>query len=252
LTLVDQVEVYKSLYSWSVPTIIISTSISAMIEQGFLIHRFHYLSKNHFISFVLAFLVVVHVVFYFIAGIFVGLHPDLRFNHRHSLGTVAATIATALSAVIDVSIALALVIQLRKMKTAFRSTNGLIRRVSINSIASGCAVSIFGVILPILFQLRANVILVFAMTLGRFYSITVLVNLVMLKRTLEHTSVIHTDGDFERSVVLSDSLHVHRSAVIRVNSDLSGKPSLFVETPVPTSTSKPDYPPKQSTSSSCQ
>ncbi|TFK67730.1 hypothetical protein BDN72DRAFT_82456 [Pluteus cervinus] len=210
------------LFRWRFPITIITTSLAAMVEQYLLIHRFRTLSKSVFVSFIIGLLVVFHVSFNFLAGISMAIDPNFDFGPN--LATVSVTIATALCAFIDVLIPGALVLTLRKMKTSFHSTNGLIRRVSINVIASGLTVGLFGISVPLVFQLRSNGIPVVTGTFGRLYTLTVLVNLLLTNSSSSRTgenSGIHTDGDLENSVALSDSMlltPVHRCPSISYHS----------------------------------
>ncbi|KAK0479653.1 hypothetical protein IW261DRAFT_1478509, partial [Armillaria novae-zelandiae] len=110
---------YILVQNWAVPTYVILSGISACNVQLFLSYRFWTLTKNIYIT----------VIGGAIAnGITVVYHSDYA-QRDFNIKTVTA--------VADVSIACALIVQLRSSKPVFQETKVLIRRLTIMAVQIG-------------------------------------------------------------------------------------------------------------------
>ncbi|KAF8897312.1 hypothetical protein BD779DRAFT_1667309 [Infundibulicybe gibba] len=178
MTLVPFVAPPVPYHRWPYPVLTVSTGISAFIEQTFLTYRFYKLSENRPISSIIFLAVSVHTVFTIYAGVSMGVNPSYTSN----LGVTAVTVAVSMRSVVDILIPLGIVWQLRKADTSFASTKNLVRRISVSTISSGTGVALMGLVFLGLFWSRSLVFDIFCKLLGRLYSITILVNLLLRKR----------------------------------------------------------------------
>jgi hypothetical protein len=109
------------------------------------------------------------------------IHKDIG-TRRSSI--VPVTTWLTLSATTDCSIAVALVIQLRRMRSGFKSSEGLVRRIAFTSIQTGAATSILALLslgaftcIMMTNDLLNNVSIAFGFCLGCTYTLTMLHNL---------------------------------------------------------------------------
>ncbi|KAF5345922.1 hypothetical protein D9758_011416 [Tetrapyrgos nigripes] len=143
---------------WSLAPMIIATFATSTIVQIFLTHRYY------------------QTVFGVIAAIWPGVKAE-QFNFAKA----AIIIALTFSAATDVFIAIVTLVKLRTMPTAFTSTRNLIQRVSIHAIACGmvnASASLLDLIL--MFNSSTGFIVIFSI-LGRIYTLTLLVNFILLR-----------------------------------------------------------------------
>ncbi|KAJ6475163.1 hypothetical protein DFH09DRAFT_1217540 [Mycena vulgaris] len=192
------------------PFFVYTTGIVAAMAQSFLTSRYLLLTKNKFIALTLFFLITV------------------------------ASIWLVAEAVTDIAIALALLLQFRKVKSPFKETRSLVNRLAAQSIQTGAAgatvafasVAANGGFLGLPLSIPGSHIQVptgIAYCLGRIYCITMLVVLNRRKTGKtwpdggtssggnsrsrgEHGNQQRSEGGDEYG-----GIHVHRTAVVRID-----------------------------------
>ncbi|KAF5371503.1 hypothetical protein D9615_009589 [Tricholomella constricta] len=197
---------------WTTPVLILTTAVSAMLEQSFLIYRVYALSHCKVVCGFLLLLVVTHVAFSILSSVELSIHPEFG----PGIAIMATTVAFCVAAALDILIPIALIWQLRKFTSIFESTKNLVRRLSIKAISSGSVVAITGILFLILFWLQIPEYLIITSTFGRLYSLTVLVNLLGRKprETRNHTSgSSNTDGGFNVSGLFNVELTTPSSRI---------------------------------------
>jgi len=162
---------------WTLPVLIITTALNAMMEQSFLIYRFFMLSRAKVITSCLVLLMWTHVAFAIWSAIYLFLHPQFGVNN----GSITRTIAYCVKAAVDILIPCSLIWQLRKTRSPLRSTTNLIRRLSAHALTSGSLTAIIGIVFIALFWSRRPGFSVISYIFGRIYTITFLANLIARK-----------------------------------------------------------------------
>ncbi|KAJ7160075.1 hypothetical protein C8R46DRAFT_1106893 [Mycena filopes] len=170
-------------FGWPVGVLLVSTSLSALIEQAFMVYRYWKLVRHTAWSTVILLLAVAHTVLTVSA---VGLgEPQKTFAIAYGLDmtTVAAIICT----VVDVLIALSMVWTLSGIDPVWRSTQHLIRAVCIRALTTGAVVATVTILAMVTLILRSPdriVFDIFFSIMGRVYSLTILVNFIQQNRQL--------------------------------------------------------------------
>ncbi|KAJ7848357.1 hypothetical protein B0H14DRAFT_2768096 [Mycena olivaceomarginata] len=167
---------YLSTQPWSIPGYIVGTGITGAAVQIFLVRMLYALTKRWFWLPILGLFIMTGVVG---AGITVGsLFLDSSIHARDAL-VKWVTVWLAGSIAADISITAIFVIKLRTLKTDFRGTSSLIRRLSLASVRNGSITAAMTIATLIVFKLQpeTNTALLIEMTIGRVYSLCMLVNL---------------------------------------------------------------------------
>jgi hypothetical protein len=153
-----------------------ATSMTGFVVQSFLIRRYHYLSRRPLITWSLVFLSFGAIGGAFSSAIIIILHND--YGSRHII-FIPVTIWLVLSAATDCAIAAALVIQLHQMKSGFKASQSLIRKITVTTIQTGAATSVVALTALATFvpAVNSNVPTCFGFCLGCIYSLTMLHNL---------------------------------------------------------------------------
>ncbi|KAJ6583609.1 hypothetical protein DFH09DRAFT_1076009 [Mycena vulgaris] len=146
------------------PFYIYTTGIVAAMAQGFLTTRYLLLTKNKFITLILFFFITVAIGGAFGTATTLAIFP--RYKDRGKV-VIPATIWLVAEAVADISIALALLVQFRKVKSPFKETRRFLANNQSNSGFLGLPHSIPGSHI----QVPTGI----AYCLGRIYCITMLV-----------------------------------------------------------------------------
>ncbi|KAJ7166690.1 hypothetical protein C8R46DRAFT_265641 [Mycena filopes] len=165
--------------TWASPIYGACNALIAVIVNSYLISRFYSVSKNIFVTLLLLLMNMFAFVMALVTALY-GAGP----GHAESLAQLhklvsLATIWAIASSVTDVLIAASLVWTLRGMKTNFKDTDRLLRRVMGISVQNGCTTSIAsigGMISTILLPF-STVSLVFNYMLGPLFLLTLLSNL---------------------------------------------------------------------------
>ncbi|KAJ7738834.1 hypothetical protein DFH07DRAFT_965929 [Mycena maculata] len=167
---------------WGVPVYTICNTMAGTVVNSYLITRFYHMSKNIVMTIILCAVVLLALVMAFVGTL---LYPGLaNIKKAETLGLIWA-IACAVS---DVSIATSLVWQLGALRTTFKQTNHLIRRVMISLIQNGCVTSLAAVagLISAILRVDSNIATLFFFLLGPLYVLTLLSNFNL--RALNNTS----------------------------------------------------------------
>ncbi|KAG7448864.1 uncharacterized protein BT62DRAFT_1074385 [Guyanagaster necrorhizus] len=200
-SIVDVAHVYKylvigeaSLYqelSWTVPSAGLLTYTSASIAQAFFCYRYWTLTGNKWIAGLIIFLIVAHMLCNLVTNIYLLAHPsDL-------VAAVPLLITNAvICAATDVTIAGSLIWACWHMQTPYIQTRNILRRVMVQALTCGFTTAI-STSFMILFLFTAwNASYTLFAVLGRIYSLTILITLMLLKAMgRSDPSTIRIDGD---------------------------------------------------------
>jgi hypothetical protein len=169
-------EPYLRRRSWTIPTFLITTSLTAFVVQSFLIRRFHRLAKKPIITAALAVLSLGAIGGALSCAAIIFFHDDYIYRERI---ITPAIIWLSLSAGTDCAIAGTLVMQLHKMKSGFKGSEGMIRRITVTAIQTGTVTSVLALTAlgTFLGFVDTNISTSFGFCLGCFYTLTMLHNL---------------------------------------------------------------------------
>ncbi|RDB20272.1 hypothetical protein Hypma_012597 [Hypsizygus marmoreus] len=184
---------------WIVAVLGITRSITAVLEQTFLTYRFYILSRSKIISGFFIFLALLHLSFAMTSCIHLMRFPA-QLGPNISISKTVTTVAICISTTLDTLLPIALIWQLQKYSSHFRTTQSLIRRISIQAVSSGSVVALLGITFVILVRLLFLEFLLISLIFGRVYTITVLANLLSRKsRSSLSISRLHTSSDYDLS-----------------------------------------------------
>ncbi|KAJ7281095.1 hypothetical protein C8J57DRAFT_1501286 [Mycena rebaudengoi] len=216
---------------WFIPLYLFTTGTVAALVQGFLAARYWRLTRNKFITFTLFLFITVATGGAFACGVTITIFPE--YTNREKV-IIPATTWFITEAVTDISIASALLWELRKAKSSFKETRrracDLLNRLVAQTIQTGTAgASIaLAVLVAFLTNKESNVPSGIAYTLGRVYCITMLANLngrpirkpwsgrgtssgANPETRGEHGNQERSEGGEEFG-----GIHVHRTAVVHI------------------------------------
>ncbi|KAJ7367359.1 hypothetical protein DFH08DRAFT_837270 [Mycena albidolilacea] len=160
---------------WPVPVLLLSTALSALIEQFYMVHRYWIVTKNTVWSAFLLLLSVTHVAIAISSVSLGGPYKEYFVHNGLTMTTIAAIICT----VADVLISLSMVWSLSGFEPVSQSTRQLIRSVAMNALATGivvATVTALAMISLIVKSLNRNIFSLFFVIMGRVYSLTILMN----------------------------------------------------------------------------
>ncbi|KAJ7263516.1 hypothetical protein C8J57DRAFT_1513011 [Mycena rebaudengoi] len=171
---------YLQSQYWENPLYIFTTGVVAALAQGFLAAKYWLLTKNKFISFALFFFIMVATGGAFASGVTIATFPAYKDRRRV---IIPATIWFVTEAVTDISIALALLLEFRKVKSPFKETRNLLNRLVAQTIQTGAAGATvaLAILVAFLANNESNVPTGIAYCLGRVYCLTMLTNLNVRK-----------------------------------------------------------------------
>ncbi|KAJ8083010.1 hypothetical protein PM082_008871 [Marasmius tenuissimus] len=179
---------------WPLGAIIILTYMSSAWGQIYFVHRYWIIARNKIVSGLIVFGILVHVVFGFIAAIYVFVIRRIGYHFGVSASAVAATVC----ATTDILIAGSMFLKLRRIQTFNTSTQNLLARISLLAISSGVITATATTLMIVfLFTSHFNVFNLIFNSLGRIYTITIVVNSILVKQ--HHESVISHETSLSRS-----------------------------------------------------
>ncbi|KAF7364090.1 hypothetical protein MSAN_01067900 [Mycena sanguinolenta] len=161
---------------WFDPLFVFTTSVVAALAQTFLATRYWLLTKNKFITFILVFFIMVAAGGALASGAIIVIFP--QYKDRRKV-TIPATTWLLMEAVTDISIASALVLELRKLKSPIKKNRSLVNRLIAQTIQTGTAGATIAlaVLVAYLANKESNVTTAIAYCIGRVYCITMFANL---------------------------------------------------------------------------
>ncbi|KAF5388658.1 hypothetical protein D9757_004759 [Collybiopsis confluens] len=217
---------YLTKQYWPIFTFLMTTGIITTLVQGFLIVRYFTLSRNWFFLIFIFMLIGLALATCEATAVIFILWPDYAQRHRSKV-TVITWLSS--SAATDVGISLALIWQLRSIKTSFAQTESVIKRIIRQTIQTGSASSIIALCALVAFLNNdsSNVEGMFAFILEKVYVITLLANVNIRKGGQGRDTSFNTDEEMMKKTpridptVTVDAIQVHRTVtVIRVEDDV--------------------------------
>ncbi|KAF8146095.1 hypothetical protein K438DRAFT_1991171 [Mycena galopus ATCC 62051] len=163
------------------PLFVFTTSVVAALAQSFLTTRYWLLTKNKFITCILVFFITVAAGGALASGATIVVFPQYK---DRSKVTIPATTWLLIEAVTDISIALALVLELRKMKSPIKKNRSLVNRLVAQTIQTGTAGATIAltVLVAYLANKESNVTTAIAYCIGRVYCITMVCTSINILR----------------------------------------------------------------------
>ncbi|KAJ7327865.1 hypothetical protein DFH08DRAFT_967662 [Mycena albidolilacea] len=168
--------VYLADQHWPLSLHLFTTAVIAILIQSFLVVRYWRLTRNILVTLLNSFLVIVALGGSFACAVILAMFP--AFKDREKI-KIPATIWLVTEAVVDLSIAAALLWQLRKIRPTLVETQSVLDRLVALTIQSGTATTTLAVaaLIGFLWKEESNISTGFAYTLGRVYVLSMLANL---------------------------------------------------------------------------
>ncbi|KAJ7666485.1 hypothetical protein B0H14DRAFT_3539399 [Mycena olivaceomarginata] len=166
--------VYLADQNWGIPLYLFTTAIIAILVQSFLVVRYWWL--NILVALLNCFLIIVAFGGSMTVGVIIAMFPAFRDRDKVK---IPATIWLVTEAVADLSIAAAMLWELRKARPTLNESRSVLDRLVALTIRTGTASATLAVAALIAFLLRDdnNVSVGIAYTLGRVYVLSMLANL---------------------------------------------------------------------------
>ncbi|KAK7022089.1 hypothetical protein R3P38DRAFT_2959295 [Favolaschia claudopus] len=171
ITLLDDIDNPQ----WPAAALLISTGLSALIEQTFMVHRYWMVTRNTIWSLFITLFALAHMSLAIAVVILGGLYNEFATNDPLPLTSIAAILCT----VADVLIALSMVWSLSGFDVVSQSTKHLIRSICLNALASGAVVAtvtVLAMITLLVESIDLHIFSVFFVIMGRIYSLTIIMN----------------------------------------------------------------------------
>ncbi|KAJ6504993.1 hypothetical protein C8R45DRAFT_1090755 [Mycena sanguinolenta] len=210
------------------PLYLFATGLVAALAQSFLAARYWLLTRNKFVALTLFCFITVAIGGAFACGIRIAQFPE--YTNRKKV-VIPATTWLITGAVADISIASALLWELRKAKSSFKETRSRLNRLVSQTIKTGTAgASIaLAVLVAFLANKESNVPTGIAYSLGPIYCITMLVNLNSREsgkswsgRATSSGANVENRGERSNHELSEGgntygSIHVHRTAMVHID-----------------------------------
>ncbi|KAH7103311.1 hypothetical protein BKA62DRAFT_636327 [Auriculariales sp. MPI-PUGE-AT-0066] len=208
---------------------VVTQCIGVVSMHGFLITRYHILSKRWYITLPLAMVAALsfigQILLMWAINVFTTLEERIKL-------TTYAYLYLASSAAADVLIATALSLELLRVKTSFRKTRSIVQRLLNASITTGAVTASFAILSLVTFIARptTNIAVGFGFCIGRMCSLTVMLNLNLRKHEgrIGSTNVANTtvnsiplDTGFRftsHGQSQTNGITVHQQSVVHVES----------------------------------
>ncbi|KAJ7041657.1 hypothetical protein C8F04DRAFT_1079613, partial [Mycena alexandri] len=159
------------------PFLSISNATAGLIVNAYLIYRFCTVSKNITVALLLGLLNLFSFVMAFLPSLMYGGVGQRTLEDIQKVAPLAIVWSTA-CAMCDVAIAISLVWTLRGMKTTFKDTDRLLRRVIVISVRNGCTTGLasIGAMLGTIILPFSTIASIFLYMLAPLYLLTLLSN----------------------------------------------------------------------------
>ncbi|KAF7328257.1 hypothetical protein MVEN_02565600 [Mycena venus] len=167
---------YLADQHWPIPLYLFTTAIIAVVIQSFLVIRYWWFTRNIFVTLLNSFLCIVAFGGAVACGVIIAMFP--AFKEREKV-RIPATIWLVTEAVADLSIAAALLWELRKARPTLVDTRSVLDRLVALTIRTGTATATLavGTVIAFLLKEETNISVGIAYTLGRVYVLSMLANL---------------------------------------------------------------------------
>ncbi|KAJ6506957.1 hypothetical protein C8R45DRAFT_971104 [Mycena sanguinolenta] len=168
--------VYLSKQPWPIPLYLFTTAMIAILVQSFLVGRYWWFTRNVVVTLINSFLCIVAFGGAVTCGVIIAIFP--AFSQREKV-RVPATVWLVTEAVADLSIAAALLWELKKARPTLVDTRSILDRLVALTIRTGTATATLAIGTVIAFELddENNISVAIAYTLGRVYVLSMLANL---------------------------------------------------------------------------
>ncbi|KAJ8081774.1 hypothetical protein PM082_007620 [Marasmius tenuissimus] len=167
----------EAAYSWNLPIISIFTNLSIGAEQLYFTHRFWTLSRNGIAAGIISVSIILRVIFILILMIYSRVTV---YAHVVPL-TRAAIVAATLSVVTDIVIAVISVWKMKKIRTAYDSTQNLLKKMMIYAVTCGILTALCTVVSIIITYVSLDAFNILFFAIGRIYTLTILLNLMIIR-----------------------------------------------------------------------
>jgi hypothetical protein len=161
-----------------IPITAMTTGTTAFVVQMFLIRRYHHFARIPAVTWSLVLTAFLSLSSCYILAVTEIVHNSY-FARNRKLIRISGTIWIVLTVVTDCFIAAALVVQLHRMKSGFKSSESLIRRITVITIQTGTVTSILQLIGlgTFLGSIQGNLSIAVGFCIGCVYTLTMLHNL---------------------------------------------------------------------------
>ncbi|KAJ7820717.1 hypothetical protein B0H14DRAFT_2833382 [Mycena olivaceomarginata] len=159
---------YLADQHWPIPLHIFTTAVVAILVQTFLVVRYWWFTRNILVALLNSFLCIVAFGGAVACGVIIAMFP--AFTEREKV-KIPASIWLVTEAVADLSIAAALLLELRKARPTLVDTRSVLDRLVALTIRTGTAMATLAVATVIAFLLKeeTNISVGITYTLGRVY-----------------------------------------------------------------------------------
>ncbi|KAJ7785178.1 hypothetical protein DFH07DRAFT_786900 [Mycena maculata] len=222
--------VYLADQHWPIPLYLFTTAVIAVLVQSFLIVRYWWFTRNILVTVLNSFLIIVAFGGSFTCGVMIAMFP--AFTEREKI-KIPATIWLVTEAVADLSIAAALLLELRKARPTLVETQSVLDRLVALTVRTGTATATLAVAALIAFLLddENNVSVGIAYALGRVYVLSMLGNLNIRRScrsaSMSRSGVVSAAGlgtlTIPSSIVTDDrgSSHFHHTVEFDPQQDMT-------------------------------
>ncbi|KAJ7828641.1 hypothetical protein B0H13DRAFT_2289941 [Mycena leptocephala] len=202
---------------WPVPMYVTMNTCVGVIVNGFLIHRFYSISKNIVVCIVLWVFVMMGFVGSVLVAITIQVFSAFSARDKAEMSALVWLISTATA---DIAIAGALIWKLRSMKTGFKGTQSLIRRLTIQAVQTGATTSVVSIVTLVSYMVKneSNVPTACCYLIGPLYLLTLFYNLNRRQHDIGPSGSGRATSD-GNSGMRMDGIHVHRTALVTVEAD---------------------------------
>ncbi|KAK0192925.1 hypothetical protein F5146DRAFT_1042075 [Armillaria mellea] len=167
---------YPTSSAWTVATAALLTYTSASIAQVFFCYRYWTLARNKWITGCIIFLIIAHMLCNLGSNIYILAHPS------DTISVIPLMIANAaMCATTDITIAGSLVWACLHIQSPYTHTRNILRRVMIQAMTCGFTTAIFTTLMIVFLFTVWNACFTLFASLGRIYSLTVLITVLLLK-----------------------------------------------------------------------
>ncbi|KAH8927999.1 hypothetical protein BT69DRAFT_664160 [Atractiella rhizophila] len=219
-------EEYLLRQGWQFPAYIFLTATVALVVQSYFIQRYFRMSRNFIITGVLALLALLAVGGSSSLALIVAVHS--KYSERSKV-RVSAILWVGIKAVCDVSIATALIVQLLRYRSKhpLKQTKKLLSTLCVLAVETGTPTALIAVagLITYLQNNSSNAPTGIAFNLGRAYSITFLMNLLM-RQYLATSGQTNADSEFAlpksnetRPSMLRNAISVQDELAIQVKGE---------------------------------
>ncbi|KAF9262275.1 hypothetical protein L218DRAFT_960407 [Marasmius fiardii PR-910] len=195
----------QAAQTWNIPVLMILTTLSTMMEQLYFTHRFWRISYNRLVAGAIAVTIIARGVF---SACFI-LHSRITLYRHSEFITKSVIVAASFSVGTDLVIAGLSAWKVKRIKTVYDTTRNFLKKMSVYAITCGIVSSLATIVSVIIAWVSLNLFNVVFYALGRIYTLTVLLNLIIhrgLVTPVDHDLPEPTPGAFP--LVVGDHINL--------------------------------------------